>query len=220
MSAGEIFDLIRPAAIVLSIFLSTWILISARKRYPLHTAILWAGLALFLPVLVIPLYLVSLLLWQRQRAGSVRGRFIIPTIYLTGMLGIFAAHEYAQSRSVDSYLSAAAFAKVSSDHLTAIKAYRQALLLEDDPHTHKLLAMSLMEAGFYNEAVNEFRAAEVGGEPDDAIHLYLGDLLSKKNQKEESIKEYERFLTSKTCLEVDSRCDSAREMIRRIAANH
>ena len=215
MSAGEIFDLIRPAAVVFAALLSTWILASARRRFPFHYSFLWAGLGLFLPPVVIPLYLIALLVWHPPKLKSVRGRFIVPAAYLIAMLGIFGLNEYRDSRSVDSHLAKAAFAKVNYDHLTAIKQYREALKIEDSAHTHKLLALSLMEAGFLHEAIDEFRAAEAGGEPDDAIHMHLGDLLYKLGRKDEAAVEYRKFLTSKTCLEVDARCDSPREVLKR-----
>jgi Flp pilus assembly protein TadD len=88
------------------------------------------------------------------------------------------------------------------------------LKIEDNAHTHKLLALSLMEAGLANEAINEFRIAEAEGEPDDSIHLHLGRLLDKLNRKDEAVVEYQRFLMSKTCFEVDKRCDSAREEMK------
>jgi tetratricopeptide (TPR) repeat protein len=214
MSAGEIFELIRPASVVLTTLLSTWILASARRRFSLHYALLWAGLALFLPPVIIPIYLATLLIWHPPKVEHVKHRFVVPALFLVTMLGIFAVHEVRDKRSVDSHLAQAAFAKVSSDQLTAIKQYREALRLEDNAHTHKLLALSLMEAGLENEAINEFRIAEAGGEPDDSIHLLLGRLLDKLNRRDEAAVEYQKFLMSKTCFEVDKRCDSAREVLK------
>ena len=210
MSAGEIFDLIRPTAIVLAALLSTLILASARRRFSLHYAFLWAGFAFFLPPVVVPIYLATLLIWRLPRIGHVKHRFVVPTAYLAVLLGIFAVYQYRDSRSVDSHLAEASFAKVSSDQLTAITQYREALKIEDNAHTHKLLALSLMEAGLANEAINEFRIAEAEGEPDDSIHLHLGRLLDKLNRKDEAMVEYKKFVISKTCVEVDERCDSAR----------
>ena len=213
MSAGEIFELIRPAATVLATLLSTWILASARKRFSLHSSFLWAGLALFLPPVVTPIYLATLLILHPPQIERVKYRFTVPALYLAVLLGIFAVYEYRDKGSVDSHLAKASFAKVSSDQLTAIKEYREALKVEDNAHTHKLLALSLMEAGYPNEAVAEFRTALAGGEPDDAIHFYLGNLLDKLGRKDEAVAENQKFLGTKTCLEPDKRCDSARELI-------
>ena len=214
MSAGEIFDLIRPTAIVLATLLSTLILASARRRFPLHYAFLWAGLAFFLPPVVVPIYLAALLIWRPIRIEHVKQRFVVPAAYLAVLLGIFAVYQYRDRRSVDSHLAAASFAKVSSDQLTAIRQYREALKVEDNAHTHKLLALSLMEAGDLNGAITEFRTALAGGEPDDSIHLYLGDALDKLNRKDEAAAEYQKFLDSKTCSEIDARCDSVRERLK------
>ena len=214
MPAGELFDLVRPAAVVLATLLSTWILASARRRFSLHYAFLWAGLVMFLPLVVIPIYLAILLVWHPPKVEHVKHRFTVPAVYLAMLLGIFAVYQYRDRHSVDSHLAQASFAKVSSDQVTAIKEYRAALKLEDNAHTHKLLAVSLMEAGYENEAIEEFRIAEARGETDDSIHLHLGHLLDKLNRKDEALVEYQRFVMSKTCFEVDERCDSAREMLK------
>ena len=214
MSAGEIFDLIRPTAIVLAALLSTLILASARRRFSLHYSFLWAGLAFFLPPVVVPIYLATLLIWRLPRIEHVKHRFVVPTAYLALLLGIFAVYQYRDRRSVDSHLAAASFAKVSSDQLTAITQYREALKIEDNAHTHKLLALSLMEAGDLNGAITEFRTALAGGEPDDLIHFYLGNALDKLSRKDEAVVEYQKFLNSKTCSEIDARCDSIRERLK------
>ena len=214
MSAGEMFDLIRPTAIALAALLSTLILASARRRFPLHYAFLWAGLAFFLPPVVVPIYLATLLIWRPPRIEHVKHRFVVPTAYLALLLGIFAVYQYRDRRSVDSHLAEASFAKVSSDQLTAITQYREALKIEDNAHTHKLLALSLMEAGDLNGAITEFRTALAGGEPDDLIHFYLGNELDKLSRKDEAVVEYQKFLNSKTCSEIDARCDSVRERLK------
>jgi hypothetical protein len=214
MSAGEIFDLIRPTAIVLAALLSTFILASARRRFSLHYAFLWAGFAFFLPPVVVPIYLATLLIWRPPRIEQVKHKFVVPTAYLAVLLGIFAIYQYRDRRSVDSHLAEASFAKVSSDQLTAIRQYREALKVEENPHTHKLLALSLMEAGDLNGAITEFRTALAGGEPDDSIHFYVGNALDKLSRKAEAVVEYRKFLESKTCSEIDARCDSVRERLK------
>ena len=214
MSAGEIFDLIRPTAIVLAALLSTLILASARRRFSLHYAFLWAGFAFFLPPVVVPIYLATLLIWRLPRIGHVKHRFVVPTAYLAVLLGVFAVYQYRDRRSVDSHLAEASFAKVSSDQPTAIRQYREALKIEDNAHTHKLLALSLMEAGDLTGAITEFRTALAGGEPDDSIHFYLGNALDKLSRKDEAVAEYQKFLDSKTCSEIDARCVSVRERLK------
>ena len=61
MSAGQLFDLIMPAAFALSALLSTWVLASARKRFQLLQAFGLAIGTLFLPLIVFPLYLAVML---------------------------------------------------------------------------------------------------------------------------------------------------------------
>ena len=214
MSAGEIFDLIRPTAIILATLLSTWILASARRRFPLHYSFLWAGLAIFLPPVFVPIYLATLLIWHPSRIEPVKHRFAVPTVYLAVLLGIFGVYQYRDRHSVDSHLARASFAKVSSDQATAIREYREALKVEDNAHTHKLLALSLMEAGDLNAAITEFRTALAGGEHDDAIHFYLGNVLDKLIRKDEAVVEYQKFVNSKICSEIDARCDSVRERLK------
>ena len=58
------------------------------------------------------------------------------------------------------HLARATQAKLVEDSATAIREYRAALALEDNPHTRKLLAIELANAGFIAEAIVEFRVAE------------------------------------------------------------
>ncbi len=213
MSASELFDLVRPVVVVASVLLSTWILFSSRRRFPFYQALLWAIATYLFPLIVVPLYWV-VLLWKNPEGYShVKHRFIVPLTYLVLILGIATSYKYFDDRSVDAYLARAANAKVRSDPMSAIREYREALKIEDTAHTRKLLAVTLEEAGLYAEAITEFRAAEGGGEPDDSIHYNLGLLLERSNQKEQSISEFERFVSSETCSHVDDRCDAARQRI-------
>jgi len=93
------------------------------------------------------------------------------------------------------------------------KSRKEALKLEDNPHTHKLLALSLMEVGYTTEAITEFRTAELQGEEDDNIHYYLGVLLERINMKAQSIEELKTFAISETCLQIDNRCEDARQRV-------
>ena len=79
ISAGELFELIRPAALILSALISTWVLASARRRFPFYVALLWAvATLLFLPI-VLPLYLIAVLIWHRSEPHS-RWPIIMPLI--------------------------------------------------------------------------------------------------------------------------------------------
>ncbi|HEY6805168.1 MAG TPA: hypothetical protein VI306_16450 [Pyrinomonadaceae bacterium] len=213
MSAGELFDLIRPVVIVLSALLSTLILVSARRRFRLYQALLLSVAAFFLPFVILPLYLAVLLVWPRPRHPVTKWRVVVPLLFLTIILSIASVYIFVDERTVDAHLARASMAKVHSDPPTAIKEYRAALKLEDDPHTHKLLAQTLDDAGFFMDAITEFRNAEKGGEPDDSIHFRLALLLEKIDHKGESILEFKKFVTSETCLQIDYRCEAARQRI-------
>jgi hypothetical protein len=213
MSAGELFDLIRSAVIVLSALLSTWILTSARRRFRLYQALLISVAAFFLPFVILPLYLAMLLAWPRPKRAVTRWRFAVPLLFLTTILTIASVYTVIDERTVDAHLARASMARVHSDSTTAIKEYRAALKLEDDPHTHKLLAQTLDDTGFFMDAITEFRIAEQGGEPDDSIHFRLALLLEKIDHKGESILEFKKFVASETCLQIDYRCEAARQRI-------
>jgi hypothetical protein len=213
MSAGELFDLIRPAVTIISALVSTWVLISARKHFRFWQALSWAIATFFLPFVVLPLYLSALLIWHRPKIQSIERRFLAPFLYIVILLGTLAVYTRVIERPVDVHLSRAALAKVNSDPATAIREYREALKLEDDPHTHKLQATELENAGYLMEAITEFRTAELGGEPDDTIHFRLGVLLKSIDHTGESILEFKKFAMSDTCLQIDNRCEEARQII-------
>jgi hypothetical protein len=164
MPAGELFELIRPLVVVISIALSAWVLASARKRFSIYLAFAWAVSTLFLPLVVLPVYLVVILFWRRP-ARSHRWRLLLPLAYgaiLLVAVGLYFNHE---NHTVDAYLAHANQGKLVGDHDTAIREYRKALTIENSPHTHKLLAIELVNAGLLDEAMAEFRLAQQGGEP-------------------------------------------------------
>lgn len=168
MSAGELFDLIMPAATVISALLSTWVLASARRRFRLYYAIALAIGTLLLPLIVFPIYLV-IMLWRERKEPPKRWRYTLPLLYAAIVLAGIVTFFYLDRRSVDAHLARATRAKLTEDSNAAIREYRQALALDDDPHTHKLLAIELANAGHVAEAISEFRLAQQGGEPDDSI---------------------------------------------------
>lgn len=167
MSAGQLFDLIMPAAFAASALISTWVLASARKRFQLHYALALAVGTLFLPLVVLPIYLV-LMMWRPRVGPPPRWRYSLPLLYVVIALLAIGAYFYFDSRSVDAHLARATQAKLIEDSTTAIREYRAALALEDNPHTRKLLAIELANAGYISEAVVEFQRAEPC-EPEDRI---------------------------------------------------
>ena len=97
MSAGELFELIMPAAYVASALLSTWVLASARKRFQLHFAFALALATLFLPVVVFPLYL-AVIIWRKADTPPQRWRFTLPLLYLTIALLAIGLYVYFGTR--------------------------------------------------------------------------------------------------------------------------
>lgn len=164
ISAGELFELINPIVVVASILLSAWVLASARKRFSTLVAFGWAIGTLFLPLVVLPIYLSVILIWQWP-PRSRRLPWLLPiacaAILLAGV-GMGFRHE---SGSVDDLLARATQAKLRDDYATAIGCYRRALTIENNAHIRKLLASELANAGELSEAVRELRLAEQGGEP-------------------------------------------------------
>jgi tetratricopeptide (TPR) repeat protein len=213
MSAGEFFDLIRPVAVLISALISAWVLASARKRFPLAAALGWTLGTLLLPLVVLPIYLAVLLLWRRPVRRPPR-RFVVPLIYGAVVIVAISVYFYVNNQSVDAHLARATEAKLNDDTAAAIREYRRALELEENPHTRKLLAIQLAQAGYLTDAISEFRLAQEGGEPDDTIHFDVGVLLQRLEQNGQARLEFQEFLLSPECMQFDSRCDSARERIK------
>lgn len=212
MSAGEFFELIRPIVVAISILLSAWVLASARKRFSTLIAFALAIGTLLLPLVVLPVYLSVILIWQWP-ARSRRWRWLLPFAYCVVLLAGLAMFLNHESATADVYLARATQAKLVEDHSTAISEYRRALTIEDDPHIHKLLAVELMQTGYLTDAVSEFRLAQQGGEPDDFINYYLGLLFDRLNLKAQAKQEFESFLVSTTCTQEEQKCAEVRERI-------
>lgn len=59
ISAGELFELTRPAAFALSALISTWVLASARRQgFSLYAVLAWALTTLFYPLIILPIYII------------------------------------------------------------------------------------------------------------------------------------------------------------------
>lgn len=164
MPAGELFELIRPGVSIISILISAWVLASARKRFPFWIALLLAIGALSFPLVVTPTYLAVILFW-RGPVRARRWRVLLPLGYAALLLAVFGSTFLRETQTVDAHLARAVQAKLTEDHATAITEYRRALAIENDPHTHKLLALELAQTGQIDEAASEFRLAQQGGEP-------------------------------------------------------
>jgi tetratricopeptide (TPR) repeat protein len=235
ISAGELFDLLRPAALVVSALLSTWVLASARRRrFRLPVAVAWALGTFFLTLVVLPLYLILRGSAKRRaksirsknqktpeqpaesRVAVVRFRFAAPVVYAAVLLSLIGLYMYRDHNSIDAHLARAEQAKVVGQREKAIREYRAALALEDNAHTHKLLGIELADAGNGSEALSEFRAAERGGEPDDSLSFRIGQALDAGGQPSEAVLEYKNFLNSHACTQTlpDERCETARRRVQ------
>lgn len=213
ISAGELFDLVSPVVLIVSALVSVWVLTSARKRFPLFVAIAWAIGTAYYPLIIFPLYLVATLIWSKRPDVVLRARFWIPFVYGVVVLGYVVGTFYRDTQSADAYLARATAAKLVEDKEKQIQEYRSALRIEDDPHVHKLLGVALFDAGYYTEAISEFRLAESKGDPDDSIPYRIGLALEKLDQQGQARLEFERFLQTEMCLKIDTRCEYARQRV-------
>lgn len=230
MSAGELFELIRPAVLVGSALVSTLVLANARRHFPTFLALLWALGALFFPLITIPLYLVVLFVRKRhglnatnkdgsrrlRRAAASSWLITTPLAYATLVLTLIGLYLYSDHQSIDARLARATQAKLKGEIGRTISEYRGALFQENNAHTHKLLAIELADIGNWTEALLEFRLAEEGGEPDDSIPFRIGSLLDILNLEGQARLEYQRFLVTKACTDPvpDDRCVTARGKVQ------
>jgi tetratricopeptide (TPR) repeat protein len=231
ISAAELFEFVRPAALLLSALVSACVLASARRQgLRLYAVAAWTLGTLFFPLIVLPLYLIArAILGQRARtqkaaaqnvpaaqpqqfAASQSFRYALPVLYLLAVVFFIAIFLYRDYQSPDAHLWRASNAKLRGPHSKVIAEYRAALRLEDDAHTHKLLAIELAADGLNEEALAEFRAAERGGEPDPQLPYYLGTTLFSLGREREAASEYKRFLDGPLCTDVlpDLNCSTAR----------
>jgi tetratricopeptide (TPR) repeat protein len=213
MSAGEFFDLVRPVFLVVSAFLSTWVLSNSfRNGFRWYSSLAWSLATLFHPLVVLPLYCFARIIRARKQDAGMGLTPIVIVLYFFIIVGIMALWESRDRASVDAKLARAMQARVAGNTANAIKEYRGALKLEDNAHTHKLLAIQLKDAGELTDALLEFRLAEKGGEPDNTLPFQIAEVLNQLNRHPEAIAEYERFLASEACTRepVDDRCSVAR----------
>ena len=238
----------RPAAWTLSALISAGVLSSARRQgFKPYWVAAWTLGTLFFPLIVFPLYLIVRARAGRKRRAQqeASGQTPGPTehadgprpppakapasstawkeraltaLYLVLVLSLIAIFFYRDYRSLDAHLWRASNAKLRGPRSKVISEYRAALRLEDDPHTHKLLAIELAADGRAEEALAEFRAAERGGEPDAQIPFRMGVLLEALGRRPEAALEYNRFLTGALCTQPlpDYFCASARARVTSI----
>jgi tetratricopeptide (TPR) repeat protein len=223
MSAGEFFDLIRPAFLIVAALLSIFVLANAQRNgFRISSAVIWALATFFLPLVTLPLYLLIRLNYSNKSSEApalpssspvrmVGERFLLPFVYGLTIFALIALSQYREYNAIDAYLARAKQARLENDSARTISEYKAALRLEDDPHTHKLLGIELDEAGEWTAALSEFRLAEQGGEDDPTLPFRIAVLLDRLDLRNQAALEYERFLYSEVCLQVpaDHRCETA-----------
>jgi tetratricopeptide (TPR) repeat protein len=246
LSAGQLFELMLPVWFALTVVLSAWVLASARRRGFNATAVtLWTLGTLFFPLVIMPLYLIArAFMRRREKESAVETkasveteassdaenqacddgplqlplRRTLPLLYLLVMLMLGALYFYMDWQSVDAHLARANQARVREQREQVMAEYRAALRLEDDAHTHNLLAQELKVAGRPNEALAEFRTAQRMGEEDDELSYNIAMLLEELKRPMETRPEYERFANSALCAEVphDVRCVAANVRLKEL----
>jgi hypothetical protein len=235
ISAGEFFELMRPAAFLLSAALSILVLASTRRRgLRVYVGLLWALGTFILPFVILPLYLIALIfLYSAPKnnqdlvdngsapqiaapAKVVRNRFWWPALYGFVLLGATVIYLYRDYNNVDAHLARATQAKLASQPANTIREYRMALSLEDNPHTHKLLGIELAEEKQWAAALDEFRLAERGGEPDDSLAFRTAWALEALGKIPDAVTEYQKFVASSICSQPlpDEQCAVARQRLK------
>ncbi len=156
---------------------------------------------------------------ERLTSGSPpppRWHRALPLLYAAVALSLAALFFVRDYRSLDARLARAEKAKVLQQTGRAIREYRAALKLADDPHTRKLLAVELAGAGRTEEALAEFLAAERGGEPDERLAYHIAGALDALDRPAEAEAYYRKFLDVSACTRPppDGRCAKAQMRLK------
>ncbi|MDQ1591451.1 MAG: hypothetical protein QOG71_2078 [Pyrinomonadaceae bacterium] len=155
-----------------------------------------------------------------RRYVSLRLRRYAPSLlYAAALLAAGAFYFYRDYHSFDAHLARAANARLRNRRDATIREYRAALHISDDAHTHKLLAVQLAEDGQTEAALNELRAAERGGEPDELLTLRIASALDTLGRAEEAVAAYEKFSRSESCSRTQSpapQCVEAAARVRQL----
>jgi hypothetical protein len=228
ISAGELFEWLRPAAVVISVLLSTWVLASARRwRFRAVTSFAFSVATFLAPLIILPIYLIARTSKKRQTPPAnsesdplppgppIKFRLLLPLAYGAILFALIGTYFFRDSQSVDAHLARASQARVMNQNERAIREYRAALKVEDNPHTHKLLGIELAATAKWEEALSEFRKAEIGNEPDETLPFRIAQMLSALGRNEEAAPEYSHFLRSTLCKQPlpDDRCSIAAQYV-------
>jgi hypothetical protein len=78
ISAGELFELTRPASFALSALASTWVLASSRRQaFPVYAVAAWTLGTLFYPLIILPVYLIVRFARRRPQQQQQRAAQLI-----------------------------------------------------------------------------------------------------------------------------------------------
>lgn len=220
VSAGSLTELLQPLLFAAAAFASAVVLADTlRCGFAFYVVIGWTLAALFYPHIFLPLYLAFRLFKgrptqaRRRTVGQKLLRVLTPALlYVLVVLTLGVWWRERDEHSFEGYLEQAVAARLRDRHLAAADAYRAALRQQDDAHTHKLLAMELMATRQWAEALEHLRAAERGGEDDEALSFYLAATLDGLKRRDEAVPYYRKFITSSLCTRPvpDERCQNAR----------
>lgn len=157
----------------------------------------------------------------RARAGAWAAlkRAVLPLVYFVAVLLVGALYFYLDYASFDAHFTRARQAKLYNQRDRTVREFRAALRVREDAHTRKLLGMELAEAGRWEEALAEFRAASRGGEPDDRLVYREALALETLNRPAEAADAYQRFLQTQLCSrpDPDPPCADARSRLNSLA---
>jgi hypothetical protein len=138
-----------------------------------------------------------------QAPSLSRSRLALPLIYAVTALLLGALYFYWDYSSFEARFARARQAELYNQRERAAREYRAALAVRDDARTRQLLGMELARAERWEEALAEFRAARMKGEPDDRLLFHEAHALDKLNRPTEATETFRRFLQSQSCAPPD-----------------
>jgi tetratricopeptide (TPR) repeat protein len=210
ISVGDLSEIFGPVLFLVAAFLSARVFYDSRRRGSSALAVAgWTILTLLLPPVILPLYLTARMREPHSSTGP--RRLAAPIVYFLVLVLAGGAYFYRDYTSFDAHFGRARRAQLLSRRESAIREFRSALEKRDDPHTHKLLGMELLGARRWEEALSEFRAAELGGEPDPTVFFREAFALEMLERPADAAVDYQRFLESEACTrsEPDTLCGQA-----------
>lgn len=222
VSAGGLTEVLQPVLFAVAALVSAIVLADAlRGGFNIYEVAGWTLATFFYPYIIFPLYIIARFIKRREPrprrkfTQTILRVFVPAFVYLLIILSIGAVLREREAHSFEHYLERAIAARLRDRHLEAADAYRAALAVQDDPHTHKLLGVQLMMSHKWADAYEHFLAAEKGGENDEALSFYLASVLDELKRGDEAVGYYLKFTTTSLCKRAvpDQRCQSAQARV-------